>query len=141
MGVSGPGRIPSVDMSDVAPDLNAAAAAVDTAHGVVHDALRRLAATGSVDDDQVVAYDLAHAAAAVETARTLLDYGAKGDEQARITCASAAEAVPDVAARLFGREGEWGVSADALDGPRPFVATYRSPAFLASLDGPGKRHL
>src|SRR5687768_8724503 len=125
MGVSAAGRIPSVDMSDVAPDLNAAAAAVDTAHGVVHDALRHLAATGSVDDDQVVAYDLAHAAAAVETARTLLDYGAKGDEEARITCAFAAEAIADVAGKLFGREAGWGVAADALDGTRSFVATYR----------------
>ena len=128
-------------MSDDAPDLNAAAAAVDTAQGVVHDALRHLAATGSVDDDQVVAYDLAHAAAAVETARTLLDYGAKGDEEARITCAFAAEAVADVAAKLFGREAAWGVAVSALDDARPFVSTYRDPAFLASIEGPGKRHL
>ena len=128
-------------MSDDAPDLNAAAAAVDTARGVVHEALRHLAATGSVDDDQVVAYDLAHAAAAVETARTLLDYGAKGDEEARITCAFAAEAVADVASKLYGREAAWGVAPTALDDARPFVSTYRDPKFLASIEGPGKRHL
>ena len=44
-----------------------------------------LAASGDADSDQVVAYDLAHAAAAVETGRALLDYGAKGDVEARIT--------------------------------------------------------
>jgi (2S)-methylsuccinyl-CoA dehydrogenase len=124
-----------------APDLNAAAAAVEAARGVVHSGLRHLAETGSVDDDQVVAYDLAHAAAAVETARTLLDYGAKGDEEARLTCAFAAEAIADVAARLFGREAGWGVGGTALDDVREFVATYRDPAFLASIEGAGKRHL
>jgi (2S)-methylsuccinyl-CoA dehydrogenase len=124
-----------------APDLNAAAAAVEDARTVVQAGLAHVAGTGSVEDDQVVAYDLAHAAAAVETARTLLDYGAKGDEEARITCAFAAEAVADVAARVYGREACWGVAAGALDAARPFVATYRDPAFLASIDGPGPRHL
>jgi (2S)-methylsuccinyl-CoA dehydrogenase len=123
------------------PDLNAAASAVDLARAVVQQALAHLAATGSVDDDQVVAYDLAHAAAAVETARTLLDYGAKGDEEAAITVAFAADAVADVAAKLYGREAGWGVEPTALDAARPFVAAYRDPAFLASIGGAGPRHL
>jgi (2S)-methylsuccinyl-CoA dehydrogenase len=129
-----PGHLP-------APDLDAAASAVDAARDVVRRGLAHLAATGSVDADQVVAYDLAHAAAAVETARTLLDYGGKGETEARITVAFAAEAVADVAAKLYGREAAWGVEAGALDGARPFVAAYRDPAFLASIDGPGPRHL
>jgi (2S)-methylsuccinyl-CoA dehydrogenase len=124
-----------------APDLDAAAAAVDTARNVVQRGLAHLAATGSVDTDQVVAYDLAHAAAAIETARTLLDYGAKGDDEARITVAFAADAVADVAAKLYGREAAWGDEAGVLDDARPFVAAYRDPAFLASIDGPGPRHL
>ena len=124
-----------------APDLNAAASAVDLARDVVQRALAHLAATGSVDADQVVAYDLAHAAAAVETARTLLDYGAKGDEEAAITCAFAAEALADVAAKLYGREAAWGVEPGALDGVRDVVAAYRDPAFLASIAGAGSRHL
>ncbi len=124
-----------------APDLSAAAAAVDLARDVVQRGLAHVAATGSVDADQVVAYDLAHAAAAVETARTLLDYGAKGDEEARITVAFAAEAVADVAAKLYGREAAWGVEPTALDGARAVVAAYRDPAFLASIEGAGPRHL
>jgi (2S)-methylsuccinyl-CoA dehydrogenase len=124
-----------------APDLSAAASAVDLARAVVQQGLAHLAATGSVDADQVVAYDLAHAAAAVETARTLLDYGAKGDEEARITVAFAAEAVADVAAKLYGREAAWGVDVAALDGARAVVAAYRDPAFLASIEGSGPRHL
>src|SRR5215471_2123119 len=124
-----------------APDLNAAAAAVDDARTVVQAGLAHLAATGSVDADQVVAYDLAHAAAAAEIAGTLLDYGARGDEEARIACAFVAEAVADIAAKLYGREAAWGVEIGALDGARDFVAAYRDPAFLASIDGPGPRHL
>jgi (2S)-methylsuccinyl-CoA dehydrogenase len=123
------------------PDLHAAAAAVDLARDVVQKGLAHVAATGSVDDDQVVSYDLAHAAAAVEIARTLLDYGGKGDEEAKLTVAFAADAVADVAAKLFGREAAWGVEDTALDGARGFVSTFRDPAFLASIDGPGARHL
>jgi (2S)-methylsuccinyl-CoA dehydrogenase len=123
------------------PDIDAAASAVESARAVVHRALGHLAATGSVDADQVVAYDLAHAAAAVETARTLLDYGTNGGEETAITCAFAAEAVADVAARLYGREEAWGLDATALDDARPFVAAHRDPAFLASIDGPGPSHL
>jgi (2S)-methylsuccinyl-CoA dehydrogenase len=124
-----------------APDLNAAASAVDLAREVVQQGIAHVAATGSVDADQVVSYDLAHAAAAVEIARTLLDYGAKGEDEAKITVAFAAEAVADVAAKTFGREAAWGVEPGALDGARDFVATYRDPAFLASIEGPGPRHL
>jgi (2S)-methylsuccinyl-CoA dehydrogenase len=124
-----------------APDLNAAASAVDLARDVVQQGLAHLAATGSVEDDQVVAYDLAHAAAAVETAGTLLDYGAKGDEESRIAAAFAADAVADVAAKLYGREAAWGVDPAALDPARPFVAAHRDPAFLASIEGAGPRHL
>jgi (2S)-methylsuccinyl-CoA dehydrogenase len=123
------------------PDIDAAASAVELARDVVRRAVGHLAATGSVDADQVVAYDVAHAAAAVETARTLLDYGATGDEEAAITCAFAAEAVADVAGRLYGREAAWGVDATALDDARAFVAAHRDAAFLASIDGPGPSHL
>ena len=51
------------------PDLSAAAATIDLASQVVTAATASLAAAGSIDDNQVLAYDLAHAAAAVETAR------------------------------------------------------------------------
>jgi len=125
-----------------APDLHAAASAVKTARDVVDRGFAHLATTGAVETAQVVAYDLAQATAGVEIADTLVaDYGPRGDEEARISCAFAAEAVADVAAKLFGREAAWGVEAGALDGTREFVATYRDPEFLATIDGPGPRHL
>ena len=124
------------------PDLAAAAAAVETASSVVEGAFKHLAADGDVDADQVVAYDLAHAAAAVESARAVLEYGEKGDEEARIACAFVADAIHDVATRLMGREPEWGTEQGALDSALAFARPYRSPEFLSELCGTqGPRHL
>jgi (2S)-methylsuccinyl-CoA dehydrogenase len=125
-----------------APDLTAAATAVELARGVVRTGASTLAATGGPDANQVLGYDLAHAAAAVETASSMLEYGAHGELEAKLACAFIADAVGDLAARLFGREATWGIETGALDGAREFCATYRDPAFLASLAGEaGPRHL
>jgi len=118
-----------------------AATVIDAAQAVVDAGIARLAADG-IENNQVLAYDVAHAAAAVQSARGLLGYGAKGELEARITCAFTADAVADLAGKLFGREPEWGVAADALDATRGFVASHRSAEFLASLAGEqGPRHL
>lgn len=123
------------------PDLAAAAAAIDLSSAVVSAATTRLAAVG-LDDNQALAYDLAHAASAIEMASGLLAYGAKGDIEGRLTCAFVADAVHDLSARIFGREAQWGVEPGAVDGARPFLAAYRDPAFLAGLaDQEGPRHL
>ncbi|MBI2704645.1 MAG: acyl-CoA/acyl-ACP dehydrogenase [Actinobacteria bacterium] len=123
-------------------DLSAAKAAVDAAQGVVDTAVTHLAATGSVDDQQVVAYDVAHAAAAVETGRAMLAYGDKGEIEAKLTCAYIADAIADLAAKLVGREGAWGVKAVDLAEASEFVNTYRDPAFLAGIGmEAGPRHL
>jgi (2S)-methylsuccinyl-CoA dehydrogenase len=128
-----------------APDLEAAAAAVDTAFSVVDRTARHLAAQGgpkAIDAHQTIAYDLAHAASAVESSRALLDYGGKGDVEARITCAFVADAVHELATRLLGREDAWGVEPGCLDAAGGFMTTYRSPEFLAALAGEsGPRHL
>jgi (2S)-methylsuccinyl-CoA dehydrogenase len=125
------------------PDLHAAADAIDLADRVVGKAVRRLATlAGGPDEHQVLAYDVAHAAAGVTTARSLLDFGAKGDIEARITCAFAADMLHDLAGKILGREERWGVEPGALDGARSVIADYRSPEFLAVLaDQPGPRHL
>src|SRR5688500_3611602 len=123
------------------PDLTAAATVIDRASEVVATATRRLATAGSIDDHQVLAYDLAHAASAVETARGLLDYGSKGDIEGRITCAFVADAVHDLASKIFGREADWGVEPGALDEARGFLAPYRAREVLAALTAPGPRPL
>jgi (2S)-methylsuccinyl-CoA dehydrogenase len=131
----------------IAPDLIAAASAVETAAATTGAAARHLAAVGlaitggkakgsgdaAIDAHQQVAYDLAHAAAAVENARAVLDYGAKGEVEGSLACAFVADAVHDVMTRMLGREAEWGVAPGALDATLPFVRTYRSPAFLSEL--------
>ncbi len=124
------------------PDLQAAAEAIELSSSVIKGAIAHLAETGSVDADQVLAYDIAHAAAAVETGRAMLDYGNKGDFEGQLTCVFVADAVADLAAKVWGREAQWNCGTDALDATRGFVSTWRDPALLAGLAGnAGPRHL
>jgi (2S)-methylsuccinyl-CoA dehydrogenase len=125
-----------------AADLTAAADAVAAARRVVDQGIATLAAGGGPDVHQALAYDVAHAAAATATAAAMLDYGAKGDTEALLTCAFVADAVHDLVQRLYGRHGAWGVETSALDAVTSFVTTYRDPELVASLAGTeGPRHL
>jgi (2S)-methylsuccinyl-CoA dehydrogenase len=118
-----------------------AAEAVALARGVIDAAARHLAG-GDVDAQQVAAYDLAHAAAAVANAAAVLDYGEKGDVESRIANAFVADVVHDVATRMLGREAAWGVELGMIHGALPFVREHRDAAFLATLAGEeGGRHL
>ena len=124
------------------PDLSAAASAAALAKQFVDDAWRHLAANGGIAENQTVAYDLAHASAAVENARAVLDYGAKGELEGRIACAFVADAIHDLVTRVIGRDKAWGVDPAALAPAHDFLSTYRDPAFVASLAGDaGPRHL
>ena len=128
-------------MADTTELLTDCAAALDVAQAVVDSGIARLANDG-IDENQVLAYDVAHAASGVMAARGLLGYGTKGEDEAKITVAFAADVVADLAQKLFGRENEWGVAPNALDGAREFTAAYRSPEFIASLaTTSGPRHL
>jgi (2S)-methylsuccinyl-CoA dehydrogenase len=124
------------------PDLPAAAAAVTQAQSVVDAGVAALVEAGGPDAAQVLAYDIAHAAAAVRTAEAVLTYGARGDTEARIACAFVADAVADLATRTIGRSREWGVAADWMAPIEDFVSTFRDPEFLSSLaEQEGPRHL
>lgn len=131
------------------PDLAAAAPAVEAARAVCDAAAARLAELTAEDggvsverlnQHQVLAYDLAHAASGVEGSRVMLDYGRHGGLQARLACLFAAEAIWDLGCRISGREGEWGVSLAGLDAARDFVEAHRSPAFLEDVAGEIERH-
>ena len=136
--------------------MSSSAVAVDLAAAAVDRAASRLAelsaddgriSVAKLDEHQVLAYDLAHAAAAVEGSRAMLAYAQHGELESMLACAYIADAVWDLATRLVGRAGEWGSSVDALDGAMPFVEEHRSPAFLESLadlvatQGSGPTHL
>jgi (2S)-methylsuccinyl-CoA dehydrogenase len=126
------------------PDLNLTATAelISQAQRTIDGALDSLAARGGVDANQSFAYDLAHAASAIATARSCLDYAARGSVESSLTAAFTAGAFADLAARVLGREELWGVSSEWFAPFRSFVATYRDPHFLATLaDQPGPRHL
>ena len=124
------------------PDLAAAADAVGVAQSIVSAGVDALAGAGGPDLAQVLAYDVAHAAAAVRTAEAVLTYGAHGETEARIACAFAADAVADLAARTIGRAHGWGVDPGWMAPVEAFVAAYRNPVFLAALaDQEGSRHL
>jgi len=96
---------------------------------------------GGIDDNQVVAYDVAHAAAAVATARATLQYGALGDVEASIAAAFVADVVADLVGRVTGRETLWGVEP-GWDAPAAaFLREQRDPAVVGYLRTPLMRIL
>ncbi len=122
-------------------ELERANDALACADQVVQRGVAAVADTGP-DESQVVAYDVAHAAAAVATARAALDYGRQGDLEASLACAFVADVVADLEAKTFGRSASWGAGAELLRPADDFVARHRDPATLATLCGAeGPRHL
>ena len=123
-------------------DVEQAAVVVGLCDEAIRLAVRRLAELGGPDRQQVFAYDLAHAAAGVATAKAMLAYGARGEVEARLTCGFVADAVHDLVSKLIGREQLWGVDPVLLAPAHDFVTAYRDPEFVASLAAaPGPRHL
>src|SRR4029079_8286656 len=87
--------------------------AVDLLAQTVDTAARNLAAASTadgklsvakLDEHQVVAYDIAHAAAAVEASRVMCAYGERGEMESMLARAYVADAFADVVARLIGRD-------------------------------------
>ncbi len=100
-------------------DLGAAAGAVAVASAVVEQrSWPRLAASPDTGSEQVLAYDLAHAAAAVRTAEAVLEYGAKGHDEAALACAFVADALADLGSRMAGRHRAWGAQPGWME-PQP----------------------
>src|SRR5262245_21655974 len=137
-------------------DLRAASDAVDLARSVVDTAARALAERSSdggkisvpkLDQHQAVAYDLAHAAAAVEGSRVMCAYGEHGEVESLLARAYVADALHDVATRTLGRSAQWSIAPDALADAMEFVEAHRHPAFLETLadqcakHGTGPTHL
>jgi (2S)-methylsuccinyl-CoA dehydrogenase len=125
-------------------DLGSLKGALAAADDLIGRAAAHLAGQGdgAVDANQVVAYDLAHAAAGVAIARAALSYGAHGETEAALASAFGADALYELMAKVLGREEQWGVGRGTLDGVLPVIQAYRDPAFLAALaTTAGDRHL
>src|ERR1700694_614908 len=124
------------------PDLDAAAATVSLCAGAIQCCAQKLAEAGGSDAHQVMAYDLAHAAAGVETSRTALEYGARGQVEARMAWAFVSDVAHDLLGKTLGREKQWGLEPGWASAGAEFIAKYRDPSFLAELCGErGPRHL
>ena len=122
--------------------LTAAAEALELAQTVVDAGCGAVRAHGGVDANQVVAYDLAHSAAAVATARATLTYGALGETEQLLATAFVADVLGDLIARVAGREGDWGVEPGWSAPAAEFLTARRHPSALAALaDQEGPRHL
>ena len=112
------------------PSLDAARDAVDLAQQIVDAACAAVRAGGGVDANQVVAYDVAHAAAAVATARAALDYGALGEIEGRLATAFVADVLADLIGRVAGREAAWGTQRDWIAPAAEFLHAGRDPAHV-----------
>lgn len=123
-------------------ELTAAATALDLADQVLAAGIEQLKQSGGPESQQVLAYDVAHAGAALITARSMLEYGAKGEVESQLTCAFVADAVADLVSKLIGREQLWGADPAVLAPAHEFVTAHRDPEFVASLaESTGPRHL
>jgi (2S)-methylsuccinyl-CoA dehydrogenase len=142
--------------ADVRPDLEAARAAVDVAATVVERSCAELAARSAddgrisvarLDEHQVFAYDLAHAASSVAGSRVMLEYGAHGEYEATLATAFIADAIWDLGTRVATRNAEWAAEPAALAPAYEFASRHRAPAFLEALAeqlpsrGTGPTHL
>ncbi len=112
------------------------------AQSVIDGALLVLQRSGGVDAHQTLAYDVAHAASAIATARASLEYAARGEVESRLVAAFIAIALSDLATRVLGREELWALDEDWYRPFASFVAAYRDPDFVAGLaETAGPRHL
>jgi (2S)-methylsuccinyl-CoA dehydrogenase len=125
---------------DVSLDL--ARTLVGAAKAVVDGAVRRLAGdatkdgrvdVGLLDREQMLAYDLATAAARVRAAEELLGYGERGELETLLAVGFAGDVVADLAARMQGREAAWALDADAGGWGGPEVAAALEVARSAEL--------
>jgi len=115
---------------------------IERAQSVIDGALVNLKRAGGVDAHQNLAYDVAHGASAIATARASLAYAARGEVESRLVAAFLAIALSDLATRILGRETLWAVDDDWYRPFASFVTTYRDPQFVAGLaESAGPRHL
>ena len=128
------------------PDLALVESALEVGSGLVGCAAAHLSALTDggrrLEDEQVLAYDLAHAAAGLETARAAVAYGSLGDDEARIAVVFAADVLGEIVARTAGREALWGTEPGWHRSLGDLLAAGRSPALIAQVaDRPGPMHL
>ena len=114
------------------PDPDAVAAALDVAQAVIDGGIARLVA-GGIDQNQVWPTTSPMPPPASERRGASWPTEPRR-RQARIACVFAAEALADLAGKVFGREADWGAARSAGRRP-PGHRRVPVPAFQASLAG------
>ena len=115
---------------------------IDLAQLMLDGAVQSLQDLGGADEQQTLAYDVAHASSAIATARACLGYANQGPSEQHLVSVFLGLALSDLASRVLGREALWGVAPTWFEPFASFVASQREPAVLASLaESPGARHL
>jgi (2S)-methylsuccinyl-CoA dehydrogenase len=122
--------------------LEQATSLVEAMRAVVETATTSLAArcevdgridVGRLDDHQTVAYDLASIASALTAAEHLVTWGRRGDLEADLALALAADVAVDLLSRVAGRESSWGLDTGVLHDQHDALAAGRDPDFLAGI--------
>src|SRR5688572_1956587 len=88
--------------------------------------------------EQVVLFDLAYMAAALEVASAMVPYAERGEVESNLPTVFVADALHEIRLRLAGRSHLFGVEEGAVPG----LPVGRDPSFLSDLAGePGPSHL
>ena len=123
-------------------DLKAAEDLVNKLDETVRTAIDHFRSSRDLEHDQLLAYEIAHLAAAVEAARASLDYARKGEVEAMIGFAFIADAAREMASKLAFRTNDYGTDLHLDEELAHFVTTYADPTHLASIaETAGPRHL
>jgi (2S)-methylsuccinyl-CoA dehydrogenase len=114
--------------------LDEALEAVAVGRRVAAAAAAGLAAAGkgALDDNQVLAYDLAHVTAGLEVAAVGLSNCPKNPESVKLAKIFAADALADLASRMFSQEQAWSATTTSLDAAWRFVNAHHRPEYVAS---------
>ena len=115
---------------------------IEQAQRVLDGAVASLKRRGGPDANQALAYDIAHAASAIATARSCRAYAQRGALEEQLVSAFVGIALSDLASRVLGREELWDVGADWYAPFASFVRDQRRPGVLGALaETPGDMHL
>ena len=111
--------------------LEQARHAVDVSRAVITAGIATAKASGTPDQDQQLVYSLAHAASAAAMAESALTYATHGDDEARLAHVFIGRQLTELAAMLWARAADWGVSPSALDSTRDYASVVTAPNFVA----------
>lgn len=100
-----------------------------------------------LDENQVLAYDLAHTAGAHAAGRAMLDAAEVGPLESALARYFISESLAELCARVAGRSELWGVDSQVLAPAFEFLDAHRRPSFAAKVadlvetQGTGPAHL